>query len=115
LASTSSGFITYHHGTNDRKAAYGWVSVNWIVWSLTTLIPSSFRKSESIQAGPWLSLSVRANDQRTASAVTGSPLVNFACLARWNVHVLASGETSQRSASQGWISGGLPTYFTSAS
>ena len=86
-----------------------------MVCSFTTLMPSSLRKSDSIQAGPWLSLSVRAKDQRTASAVTGSPLWNFAVLARWNVHVLASGETSQRSASHGWISGGLPTYFTSPS
>jgi len=86
-----------------------------MVCSPTTLIPSSLRKSESIQAGPWLSLSVRAKDQRTASAVTGSPLWNRACFARWNVHVRASGETSHRSASHGTISGGLPTYFTSAS
>src|SRR5919109_1019590 len=78
-------------------------------------MPSSLRKSESIQAGPWLSLSVRANDHRTASAVTGSPVWNLACFARWKVQVLASGDTSQRSASHGTISGGLPTYFTSAS
>ena len=78
-------------------------------------MPSSFRKSDSVHAGPWLSLSVRANDQRTASAVTGSPLWKRAFFTRWNVHVLASGETSHRSASHGTISGGLPTYFTSAS
>src|SRR5215475_3726813 len=86
-----------------------------MVCSFTTLMPSSLRKSDSIQAGPWLSLRVRANDQRTASAVTGSPLWKRAFSTRWKVHVLASGETSQRSASQGTISGGLPTYFTSAS
>ena len=83
--------------------------------SLTTLIPSSFRKSESIHAGPWLSLSVRANEKRTASAVTGSPLWKRAFFVRWNVQVLASGELSHFSASHGTISGGLPTYFTSAS
>src|SRR5512134_469977 len=96
---TCLGFITYHQGTKDRNGAYGCVSVNRIVCSLTTLMPSSLRKSESIQAGPWLSLSVRANDQRTASAVTGSPLWKRALFARWNVQVRASGETSQRSAS----------------
>ncbi len=58
---------------------------------------------------------MRANEKRTASAVTGSPLWNFAFFARWNVQVLASGELSHFSASQGTISGGLPTYFTSAS
>ena len=35
---------------------------------------SSLRKSDSIHAGPAFSLSVRTNDQRTASAVTGSPV-----------------------------------------
>jgi len=78
-------------------------------------MPSSLRKSESIHAGPWFSFSVRANDHRTASAVTGSPFWKRAFFARWNVHVRASGEASQRSASHGTISGGLPTYFTSAS
>src|SRR3989454_6938504 len=86
-----------------------------MVCSFTTLMPSSLRKSDSIQAGPWLSLSVRANDQRTASAVTGSPLWKRAFFTRWNVQVRASGDISQRSASHGTISGGLPTYFTSAS
>ena len=86
-----------------------------MVCSFTTLMPSSLRKSDSIHAGPWLSLSVRANDQRTASAVTGSPLWKRAFLTRWNVHVFASAEVSQRSASHGWISGGLPTYLTSPS
>ena len=86
-----------------------------MVCSFTTLMPSSLRKSDSIQAGPWFSLRVRANDQRTASAVTGSPLWKRAFFTRWNVQVFASGEASQRSASQGWTSGGLPTYFTSPS
>src|SRR5687767_3160657 len=75
----------------------------------------SLRMSDSIHAGPWLSFSVRANDQRTASAVTGSPLWKRAFFTRWNVHVRASGDASQRSASHGTISGGLPTYFTSPS
>ena len=78
-------------------------------------MPSSLRKSDSIHAGPWLSLSVRTNEKRTASAVTGSPLWNRAFLTRWKVHVFASGVLSHRSASQGTIWGGLPTYFTRAS
>src|SRR5215467_13694036 len=115
LAVTCLGFMTYHHGRNDRNGAYDCVRVNWIVESLTTLMPSSLRKSESIHAGPWLSLSVRANENRTASAVTGSPLWNLAFFTRWNVQVFASGELSHFSASHGTTSGGLPTYFTSAS
>ena len=78
-------------------------------------MPSSLRTSDSIQAGPAFSLSVRTKDQRTASAVTGSPVWNRAFRTRWKVQVRASGELSQRSASQGTISGGLPTYFTSVS
>jgi hypothetical protein len=42
-------------------------------------------------------------------------LWNRALLTRWNVHVFASGDDSQRSASHGTISGGLPTYLTRAS
>src|ERR1041384_178135 len=100
---------------NERNAAYGWGSVNRIVWWSITLMPSSFRKSESIHAGPWLSLSVRVKENRTASAVTGSPLWNLAFLTRWNVNVFASGDDSHFSASHGAISGGLPTYLASAS
>ena len=58
---------------------------------------------------------MRANDQRTASAVTGSPLWNRAFLARWNVQVRPSADVSHFSASHGTISADGPTYFTSAS
>src|SRR5689334_13922775 len=115
LAITCLGFMTYHHGSTDRNGPKGCVSVNWMVDSLTTLMPSSLRKSDSIHAGPWLSLSVRTNDHRTASAVTGSPEWKRAFLTSRNAHVLPSAEVSHFSASHGTISPPGPTYFTSPS
>src|ERR687887_141291 len=112
---TCLGFMTYHHGMTARNGPNGCVSVKRIVVASTTVMPSSFRKSDSIHDGPWLSLSVRANDHRTASAVTGSPLWNFAFFTRWNVHVLPSADVSHFSASHGTISADGPTYLTRAS
>src|SRR5713101_6665370 len=92
---------TRHHAeaSEGRKGAAGNLSLNCTVLASMTSTPATMGLRDAPHLGLWNSgFRMRSNDAFTSAELKGWPSCHLTPLRRWNVYVLPSGETVQRSA-----------------